>query len=170
MFQMGFKDTGFNSKGIEGLRREIAIKLILEMIMGRSSSLYNDLYNEGLINNTFDFDYSIEENYAYSAFGGESKDPLAVKKRVVDEIKKIQSRGLDKESYERIKRAMKGRFMRQLNSVERISHTFISVYFKEVSMFDYPEIYDNMSFDYVKDVFGEHFNLDNLAISVINPV
>jgi len=45
------------------------------MIMGRSSSLYNELYNEGLINNTFDFDYTIEENYAYSAFGGESKDP-----------------------------------------------------------------------------------------------
>jgi len=94
------------------------------MIMGRSSSLYNELYNEGLINNTFDFDYTIEENYAYSAFGGESKDPLMVKERVVDEIRKIQANGLDKNSYERIKRAMKGRFIKQLNSVERISHMF----------------------------------------------
>lgn len=170
LFQMGFKDTDFSSKGIQCLQREIAIKLILEMIMGRSSSLYNELYNEGLINNTFDFDYSIEETYAYSVLGGESKDPLMVKKRVVDEIKSIHSKGLDKDSYERIKRAMKGRFMRQLNSVERISHSFISVYFKEVSMFDYPDVYDNMSFDYVKGVFGEHFNLDKLAMSVINPI
>jgi len=130
MFQMGFKDNDFNSKGIECLKREVAVKLILEMIMGRSSSLYNELYNEGLINNTFDFDYTIEENYAYSAFGGESKDPLMVKERVVDEIRKIQANGLDKNSYERIKRAMKGRFIKQLNSVERISHMFISVYLK----------------------------------------
>jgi len=34
------------------LKEEVAVKLILEMIMGRSSSLYNELYNEGLINNT----------------------------------------------------------------------------------------------------------------------
>ncbi|ABN52217.1 peptidase M16 domain protein [Acetivibrio thermocellus ATCC 27405] len=170
MFQMGFKDNDFNSKGIECLKREVAVKLILEMIMGRSSSLYNELYNEGLINNTFDFDYTIEENYAYSAFGGESKDPLMVKERVVDEIRKIQANGLDKNSYERIKRAMKGRFIKQLNSVERISHMFISVYFKDVSMFDYPDVYDNMTFDYVKEVFENHFNLDNLAVSVVNPV
>jgi len=75
-----------------------------------------------------------------------------VKERVVDEIRKIQANGLDKNSYERIKRAMKGRFIKQLNSVERISHMFISVYFKDVSMFDYPDVYDNMTFDYVKEV------------------
>jgi len=33
MFQMGFKDNDFNSKGIECLKREVAVKLILEMIM-----------------------------------------------------------------------------------------------------------------------------------------
>lgn len=169
LFQMGFKDTNFNSKGIECLKREIAVKLILEMIMGRSSSLYTELYNEGLINNTFDFDYSIEESYAYSAFGGESRDPVMVKDRVVNEIKSIQNKGLDRESYERIKRAMNGRFVRQLNSVERISHMFISVYFKDVNMFDYLKVYDNMSFDYVRKVFDEHFNVDNLALSVIKP-
>jgi len=54
--------------------------------------------------------------------------------------------------------------------VERISHMFISVYFKDVSMFDYPDVYDNMTFDYVKEVFENHFNLDNLAVSVVNPV
>jgi len=53
---------------------------------------------------------------------------------------------------------------------ERISHMFISVYFKDVSMFDYPDVYDNMTFDYVKEVFENHFNLDNLAVSVVNPV
>jgi len=37
-------------------------------------------------------------------------------------------------------------------------------------MFDYPDVYDNMTFDYVKEVFENHFNLDNLAVSVVNPV
>ncbi|NLP14015.1 MAG: insulinase family protein [Clostridium sp.] len=170
LFQMGFKDINFNSKGIECLKREIAVKILLDMVMGRSSELYNRLYNDGLINNTFGFDYSIEESYAYSAFGGESKEPFKVKERVVEEIGSIRNKGLDQNSYERIKRAMNGRFIRQLNSIERISHMFISVYFKDVNMFDYFNVYENMSFDYVKTVFDEYFNLDNLALSVINPV
>ncbi|MFZ5986075.1 MAG: insulinase family protein, partial [Bacillota bacterium] len=151
-------------------RREIAVKILLEMIMGRSSSLYTELYNEGLINNTFEFDYNIEESYAFSAFGGESRDPVLVKERVLNEIRNQKNNGLNKDNYERIKKSMNGRFIKQLNSVERISHMFISVYFKEVNMFDYMDIYDKMSFDYVKEVFSQHFTEDNLALSVIKPV
>jgi len=149
--------------------RETAVKILLEMIMGRSSKLYNDLYNEGLINNTFEFDYTIEENYAYSAFGGESKDPLKVKEKVLEEITSLQQSGLNMETYERIRRAQKGRFVKQFNSVERIAHNFVSVYFKEVNIFDYMEVYDKITFEYVNKVFKEHFTADRLAMSVIKP-
>lgn len=169
MFQMGFKDSRANSKGFEGLKREIAVKILLEMVMGRSSKLNNFLYGEGLINSTFDFDYTIEENYAFSMFGGESKEPDKVKEHIINEIQDIYKRGLDKKAYERIKRAMRGRFVRQLNSVERISHSFISVYFKGVSIFEYVDVYDKITFEYVNDVFKEHFNMDNMALSVIKP-
>lgn len=168
-FQTGFRDTGFDSKGIECLKREIAIKLILEMIMGRSSEFYNSLYVDGLINNSFDFDYTIEENYAFSLFGGESSDPAEVRDRIVQHIGEIKKQGLSKADYERIRRAMYGRFMRQLNSIERISHTFISVYFKGVNIFDYLGVYDKITIEYVNEIFSQHFNLDNLALSVIKP-
>ncbi len=169
LFQMGYKDTGFCSKGIECLMRETSVKILLEMIMGRSSKLYNELYNEGLINSSFEFDYSIEENYAYSAFGGESKDPLKVKERMLEEITSLQQKGLNRETYERIRRAHKGRNVKQLNSVERIAHNFVSVYFKGTNMFDYMEVYDKISFEYANKVFKEHFTADKLAMSVIKP-
>jgi len=169
LFQMGYKDTGFCSKGIECLMRETTVKILLDMIMGRSSKLYNELYNEGLINSSFEFDYSIEENYAYSAFGGESKDPIKVKERLLEEITYLQQNGLDKDSYERIRRAHKGRSIKQLNSVERIAHNFVSVYFKGANMFDYMETYDKITFEYANKVFNEHFTADKLAMSVIKP-
>lgn len=170
LFQMGFKDQNVNTIGFECLRREIAVKILLELIMGKSSRLYNELYSEGLINNTFGFDYTIEESYAFSMFGGESPDPTKVKNKISDTIKRLQNEGLDKSGYERVKKAQYGRFLRQLNSVEHISHTFISVYFKEVSMFDYLQVYDKISFEYINQIFTEHFKLDNLALSIINPV
>jgi len=168
-FQMGFKDDGFESKGIECLRREIAVKLILDMLMGRSSVFYNSLYEEGLINTSFDFDYTIEESYAFSLFGGESVDPAAVRDRIIGHVENIRKKGLDKTDYERIRRAMFGRFMKQLNSIERISHTFISVYFKDVNIFDYLEVYDKITIEYVNEIFNRHFNFNNLALSVIKP-
>lgn len=170
LFQMGFKDTRLDSKGIECLKREITLKILLEMIMGRSSELFNQLYTEGLINNTFEFDYTIEENYAFSMFRGESPDPMKVREKIAGSINELQKKGLDKDTYERVKRALNGRFIRQLNSVERISHMFISVYFKDVNLFDYLDVYDKISFEYAKEKFGEHFNLDNLALSVVKPV
>ncbi|AUS98712.1 peptidase M16 [Clostridium thermosuccinogenes] len=169
IFQAGFRDNISEVKGIEALRREVAVKILLNMIMGRSSALYNELYNEGLINSTFDYDYTIEESYAYSMFGGESPDPEKVRDRIVQAIKDIQRNGLDRNSYDRIRKAMTGRFLKQLNSVERISHTFMSVYFKGVTIFDYFDVYDKITFEYVNSTFAEHFNLDNLALSVIKP-
>ena len=57
-----------------------------------------------------------------------------------------------------------------MNSVERISHNFISVYFKDVNIFDYIEVYDRITFEYVCGIFKSHFNLDNMALSVIKPM
>jgi len=169
LFQMGFKDTPEYTKGMESLQREIGIKLLLEMIMGKSSKLYNYLYSQGLINNTFEFDYTNEECYAFSMFGGESTDPKRVRDEICKEIERLKKDGLDKESYERLKKAMKGRFLRNFNSIENISHTFISVYFKGVYLFDYFDIYDKITFEYVTELLHEHFNMSAQALSVINP-
>ena len=170
MFQMGFKDNRLDTKGVECLKHEVAVKLLLDVIMGRSSDFYNRLYNEGLLNSSFEFDYSIEENYAFSMFGGESSDPLKVRDRFTEALSSLRKEGLDKGACDRIRKAMFGRFMRQLNSVERISHSFISVNNKGVNLFDYLEVYDKITFEYVNDIFREHFNPDNLALSVIKPV
>jgi len=169
LFQMGFKDDTKGLSGPESLKREVAVKILLEMIMGKSSALYNELYSQGLINNTFEFDYTIEENYAFSMFGGESPDPFRVKEIISGKIEEFHKKGLDREDYERIRKAVKGRFLRRFNSVENISHLFISVYFRGVNIFDYLDVYDKMNFEYINEIFSKHFNLNNLALSVVKP-
>ena len=98
MFQMGFKDNRLDTKGEDCLKHEIAIKLLLEMIMGRSSQFYNQLYTEGLLNSSFEFDYTIEESYAFSIFGGESSDPLKVKDRLADTLTDFIKTGLTRKA------------------------------------------------------------------------
>lgn len=103
-------------------------------------------------------------------FGGESIDPLKVKSKILNEIKSIKEKGLDKKSFDRIKNSMKGRFIKQLNSVEKISHLFIPAYFKGATMFDYFDVYDKITFEYASEVFLKHFDEENFALSVIKPI
>ncbi len=170
LFQMGYKDANPLTNGIDALKSEICMKLILEMTVGRSSAFYNQLYAEGLINNSFEADFTNEENYAFSMFGGESKDPIKVRDRLFEETDRIKKAGMNVDSFERIRRAMKGRFIKGLNSVERISHAFVSVYFKGVTVFDYFDVYDTITFEYAKDMFNNHFNTSNFALSVVKPI
>jgi predicted Zn-dependent peptidase len=170
LFNMGFKDNNLEKDGFDILKREVAGKLLLEVLVGRSSDFYNRMYDEGLINSSFESDYSNEKQYSFSIMGGESKDPVRVKDEFLKMLEEVKSRGLDQEACNRIKKAMKGRFMRQFNSPERISHTFISVIFKGVNMFDYYDVYDKITFEYIDRVFREHFNPENLSLSVIKPL
>jgi predicted Zn-dependent peptidase len=169
MFQMGYKD-GFGGRGIDMLMYETAVKVLLEMIAGRSSELYERLYSEGLINSSFDSDFTMEMGYAFSIIGGESPDPMKVKEEFCRKVEEIKRNGLDRSVYDRLIRSMYGRYMRQFNSVEKISHAFIPVYFKGVNMFDYLQVYDKISFKYVNEILFEHFRQENLAMSVIKPV
>jgi predicted Zn-dependent peptidase len=89
---------------------------------------------------------------------------------ISQKIENIHSKGLDINNFARVKNSLYGRFIRQFNSVERISHLFISIYFKNVNMFDYLDVYDKISFEYVFKIFKEHFNQDKLAVSIVNPV
>ena len=170
IFQMGYRDNRLDGVKIELLKHEVAVKLLLDMLIGRGSSLYEQLYTEGLLNTSFEFDFTIEEGYAFSVLGGESPDPIKVRDRFCRMVEETKTNGLDRKAYERLIRAMLGRYMRQFNSVERISHSFISVYFKGVNIFDYLEVYDKISFEYVNEVFMEHFNQKNLALSIIKPI
>ena len=140
------------------------------MIVGRSSQLHEDLYGEGLINSTLDMDCNIEKEYAFSIIGGESRDPVQVRDRIVQHIDELKKKGINREDFERSRNAMMGRFVRQFNSVEKISHSFISVFFKGVYLFDYFDVYGKISFEDVSEVFDRHFNADNLTLSVIKPV
>ncbi len=170
IFQMGYRDNNLDGDGIDMLMHEVAVKLLLDMLIGRSTLLYDQLYTEGLLNSTFDTDFTIERGYAFSMLGGESRDPMKVQERFCQAVEESRKNGLDREAYDRLIRSMLGRYMRQFNSVERISHSFISVYFKGVNMFDYLKVYDKITFDYIKEVFAKHFIRENLAMSVIKPI
>ncbi|SDF97001.1 Predicted Zn-dependent peptidase [Thermoanaerobacter thermohydrosulfuricus] len=168
LFNLGFKDTDVGFGGKKLLKKNLEIQIGLEMALGRSSDLYERLYNEGLIDSTFSFDYGGEIDYGYSIIGGQSKDPFKVRDIILNAINNLQF--LKEEDFERIKKKYIGKFLRTFNSVDSIAYSFINFYMKEINLLDYLDLLYSISFEDVRERFQNHLREENSVLSVVNPI
>lgn len=167
IFEFGVKAHANFDSDEALLKTAVSVKIILDAYFGKGSDLYKALYDEGLINSTFGMDYTFGENYAYYAFGGESKTPEIVKERLLEAAMKMSEEGVSEESFTRIKRKMIGRLISSANSVQYLSNAYVSYYMKGMDLFDYIRIISETQMHegliYMKDSFRE----ENTCLSVV---
>lgn len=167
-FQMGIKDNS-GVTGYDLIKRKVSLEIILSILIGRSSLLYNQLYNEGLINQNFGYDVSLEGSFGFTSWGGQSKDPHRTAERISEEILKMHREGIDESSFDRIRKAHEGRFIRSLNSPENISYEFIPLHFKGADYFDHSKLYEELTIQDVQTVLKDHFSKEP-SLSIIWPL
>ncbi len=167
IFYIGFKD---GKTGLDLLKREVTAKILLDLLIGRGSVLYDDLYSNGVVTSPVDFDYETGRGYAFSAISGQTTDPEKLREKVSAAIHKINAAGLDQDTFNRLKDSWFGRMMRTFNSIDSISHAFIASYFKGFSLFHNFDVYDKITLVYASDLFRELFDADMMSLSVVKPI
>jgi predicted Zn-dependent peptidase len=167
IFQIGFKDTKMPRAGEESVIYELAVMIIQDIIFGKSSDFFINSYESGIINNSFQYDFTVEIEYAYSTLSGESKDPLKVKEAVLKTVEDIKVNNISEEDFKRTKKAYYGKFIKYLNSVEKISNLFNSVYFRDINIFDYYKLYDKITYNLIVKVLNAHFDSNKMVLSVV---
>lgn len=170
MFMMGFKDTDVGMDGKSLLKKNIEISILLRMLLGKGSAIYKKLYDMNLINNTFATDYTMQPDYGFTAFEGESKDPQRVYDIILDELEKVRAKGLDRGDFERAKKVMWGKYIRSHNDIEDYAVTFIQLLFMGIDYFDYYDVYKTVTYEDAVDRFNTHFVRENSALSVVKPL
>ncbi len=167
LFMMGWKDTDVGYGGDKLMKKSIEMEILTEMLFGKSTELYSRLYNEGLINSTFSVEYNPQIAYAFTAIEGESDNP----KKVFDEIiASLEETELREEDFNRVKKVVWGDYIRSFNDIEGYAHTFVTELFCDCNYFDYPRIFESVTFDDVKARFKEQFDSKYAALSVVNPI
>ena len=87
IFIIGFK---VNSEDKEKLKRSIAIEIILEIIIGPSSKLYEELYDNGEIFSGIIATFEWRKNYAHILIQGKSNNINKVEERLIKRIKELK--------------------------------------------------------------------------------
>ena len=165
LFMIGFKDSLPLSKNI--VEKHIAIHIILNMLLGKSSELYKKLYNSGDLISEPDFDYEFSKEYAHVLISGQSKNPNKILEEVSKTLKEFKEKGLDEEHFSRIKRKIYGDYVTEYNSVSDIARMFLTDTFKGIKTFDDIEKFEQVTKEYAEQILKEVFNEDKMVLSVI---
>lgn len=125
----------------ERLRYRTAVNLLLQMLFGSTSKNYLRLYNEGIIDDTFSYEFNMDRSFHFADFSGDSEDPEGLVKEVAEILLAFkEDPELTEENLELLKKRMLGKYFQSLNSLEYIANQFNQELFGDTTLFDVPEI------------------------------
>ena len=165
LFKIGIKDKVDDNK--EKVRKHIAIEILLNMIIGKSSKLYKELYDEGLLFSVPSIDYEFSRGYAHILVTGQSPEPEKVYEKFKDTVSKMKESSIDIPEFNRIKKRIYGEYVKEYNDTADIARMFLADFFKEINSFDYLEEIPTINEQYLEQILKNVFDDKKMIISVI---
>lgn len=165
VFSFGYKEKC--EKPMQDIKKIIEVTILLEILAGDTSDLYNSLFEKGLINTGFSKEYFIGYGYEAITFDGESSNPQAVADEIKKAVKELKEKGIDDEQFECARRSLYGRDIMEYNDIDSIANGFINSYFSGYSIFDSQEIYRTVTKKDVENRLADMMNEEFSALSVV---
>ena len=142
---VGVKAQNAYRQGQELLKHELSLNIILDLLFGKSSNVYNELYNEGLIDETFSFDYTEESGFGFAVVGGDTGNPDLLAERLKNVMLEAKDITISDEQLERVKKKKIGAFLRAINSPEYIANQFTRYAFNEMNLFEVVPVMEQLT-------------------------
>lgn len=166
-YLFGFKDVAPNVEGLELLRQELTMKVMMDALFSPSSTIYQLLYDENLISDNFGHEYTCESDYAFSIIGGDTKDPEVLLARIKLLLSEVMESGIAEQDFIRSRKKKMGGFLRMLNSPEAIANEFTKYQFRGIDLFTMLQVYQEMTLEQINERMRQHFNWEQMAASLV---
>jgi predicted Zn-dependent peptidase len=167
---VGLKAPKPTQQGKEMLKQELSMNVFLDLLFGKSSTYYFDLYNEGLIDETFHYDYTQENGFGFVTVGGDTEKPDLLAEKLKELLLKAKAESLfTEEGLERTKKKKIGAFLRAVNSPEFIANQFTRYAFNEMDLFDVVPTLESLSYDDIQKVADSIISEDRFTVCQVVP-
>ena len=151
-------------------QERIEISMILSILAGPQSPLYNEMLNKGFINKEFGASLFDGRNFASILFSGESTNPQEVVTHLKNTITAVKETGFDPEEFELIRKQYYGRYIMAFNNVEVIGDALTDCACDGSGLFDEIDIFENMTVENLNERLRVAFDLERSTLSVVSPI
>ena len=166
LFAFGYKMTPKSE--MEALKAILECRIATELIVGDGSKLYKELYESGLINETFETEIFNGHGYFATIISGESNEWEKVKEKIDREIERVKIEGFDADEFEIIKKSMYGEQIRGFASVSGVAEAMLATNFEGLSVYDETQVLSKITPEDIMNRLSD-FDINNTSVSIINP-
>lgn len=167
---VGIKAPAKILQGEEMLKHELTINLVLDILFGKSSKMYDDLYSAGLIDSTFSYDYTKEKDFGFAMIGGDTDSPDELAEKISSYLlAQKNNKEITEEVLSRTKKKKIGGFLRALNSPEYIANQFTRYAFNEMNLFDVVPMLEKITLDDIHSSLNEMVSEERMTVCQVVP-
>ncbi|GKV67861.1 putative zinc protease YmfH [Sporosarcina sp. NCCP-2716] len=167
---IGTKCRNTDMSGKEMLIRELASDVTLDILFGRSSEFYTEAYNRGLIDESFSYEFNLENGFGFAAIGSDTDHPEELEKLILSVFDEARDRwSITGDQLERIRKKRIGLFMRALNSPEYIANQFTHYNFNDMNLFDVVPVLEQLTTAQLQEAFRDFYYEGGQTVMTIRP-
>ncbi|MCM3089661.1 MULTISPECIES: EF-P 5-aminopentanol modification-associated protein YfmH [unclassified Cytobacillus] len=167
---VGIKSSTANQSGKEMLLNELSLNVLLDILFGKSSEHYSTLYNEGLIDDTFSYDYTQEQGFGFAMVGGDTNNPDRLAETLQKMLLDSREKGaISQETLDRTKKKKIGAFLRAVNSPEYIANQFTRYAFNDMDLFDVVPTLESITLEDVENAAGNLISEERFTVCQVVP-
>lgn len=166
---VGVKAKNPQRSGREMLVHELAMNVMLDYLFGKSSVHYDNLYREGLIDETFSYDYTEEKGFGFAIIGGDTEKPDELADRIKGILLQIRENPMTDDQLERVRKKKIGAFLRSLNSPEFIANQFTRYAFNDMDLFDVVDVLETLTKEDIEKITNELVDENAMTVCQVVP-
>lgn len=143
----GFQEN-LPKEEVDLLRFRTSLNLLFQLLIGNTSKNYLRLYNDGVIDDTFGFEFSLDRSFHFADFSGDSDHPDEFSKAIEELLLNFDhDLEVNEENLVLLKKKMLGKYFQSLNSLEFIANQFTQDLFGDVTLFDVPSVIQSIQLE-----------------------
>lgn len=169
LFNLGFKCEPLG-KGEDAIAQEIIGDLAAEVLFGEASTLYLNMYDQGIIDSSFGGGFETIDGMAMLLCSGDSYDADKVRESIVLQAKEIAREGIDPSVFLRMKRSAFGRRVRDLDSFDSTCFRLCAYKLSDFDYFEFPRVYESVEVGEVQEFLRRVVRRERCVRGVVNPI
>lgn len=147
---IGIKEFNKQLSDENFLKRETFQGMLLDYFFSPSGTFYEQLYEENLIDDSFEYSTTVEETFSFSLISSNTEHPNEFANRVKHLLLSTNGLTISEEEFSIMKKKRIGQLLRSMNSLEFIANQYINYYFSENDFFK--------QFSFIQDLNVQELN------------